>query len=556
MAWRVSGLAGGSIESDRRNEFLRVTLLVLAGAALYTWHTAPTVRFWDAAERALVARELGVSHPAGCILHAVFGKAFLTIVPLAPDYAANLLSAVAAALALGVSYGIGRRFSDNRALCFGATLVLATSALYWSQAIYSEVYALHFLFFAVFMLFYVEWLARGRSRDLAVAAFVYALGLGVHMSHILLAPWILGGVLLKDRSLFRSPRRLLAVTGAMLLGLSWVAAVVIRGHSYWIIGTTERPDSLERLWAFLTGAQFAWARHPPVALFAKRVIGSFVLLGYSFLGVGAVAAFAGWVTSLRRLAPLAFLAVGGTLSYILYFSDNSTSDVGTLILPCCLFILLYLIIGGDRWATSPARRRVVAVALPVLAAVQAAVFPPLGRAAERAARDIAEAGFTLDEGPPAAFFWEGVLKAKVSWRNDWLPLGTAWKLAGQLDSVPGPKDFVAHWSLYTVLVFYQSSDGLLKDTRLYESIGQTRFYRPETGAEPERVCVWDVLNRKGEGRALFFLCVERKPGLQQPHELVGRYWFDQTFYYLFRIDVDLGRERLDQPARHRNQPGL
>lgn len=512
-------------------------LVILTGFAVYAWHCAPTVQYWDAAERTLVAWQMGLSHPTGCILHAVLCKVLMTIVPLAPEYVANLTSALASALALGVAYRIARRFSADRPLCAAATLVLGTSALYWSQAIYSEVYAPHFFFFALFMLYYVRWLDETRPRDLVTAAFIYALGLGVHMSHVLLAPWILIGVVWRDRTIFRSPKTLAAIAGAALLGMTWIAGIIIRGKTYWLIGTSARPDSLPNLVDFLSGAQFAWAREQPTAQFLKRVAGCIALLFYSFLGVGALIALWGWIRTLRRYAPLAILAAAGTISYILYFSDNSSSDVGTLILPCSLFVFICFVVAWDRWRSAPGRRVPAIAVVAALAATQFVLFPILSRTAQHQARLIGETGVTIDDaGTASALFWEGVLKANVTQRGNLEPLLQSKRLAQMIDRFPAPRAFIVPWEVQTVLAWYQAKEGWPSDTRLYEIINQHRFYRPESGAEAEIIEDWrDVIKKYAGKRTVLLLNREPQIGTDADRKPIGKIWFEQQYYYLFEI---------------------
>jgi hypothetical protein len=521
--------------SRRRTDTLFALVASLAGLALYVWHCSPVVRFWDAAERALVAFELGLSHPTGCFLHGAVGKVFLTVAPLPADYAMNLLSALAGALTLAVVYRLAREENDDPALCLAATLVLATSALFWSQAVYSEVYMVHLLFVALFLLYYMRWLKRGDLRTLCAAAFLLAVGMGIHVSTVLLAPWIAVGVLVRQRAIFRSPRRLLAVAGAVALGLTWLAAVYIRGRTYCPIGTAERPDTLGRLVDFMTASQYAGGRHPPVGLLARRVAASFTLLAYSVLGVGALVALWGWIRMLRPNPALAVLAGGGTITYIVYFSDNLTSDVGTLILPCSLFLLICMVAGWGEMQRH-VRRPVVVGAIAALAAVQAIVFPILTRKSETLVRGLPAGVESLDGAGPRGLFWEGVLKARVSFRRNFEPRREAERLAHELERQPGPKVLLAPWEVQTVLAFYRATENWLPDVRVYELMAQRRFYRAEAGSAVE------VFDSSGEivetyiGRLPVFVLVARDiESFERKHTRCGSYWFDDRPFHLFRL---------------------
>ena len=526
--------SAGAALGGRGRDVLCGVLVTAAGAALYAWHTSPVVRYWDAAERALAAAHFGVSHPTGCVLHAAIGKVFLTLVPLTPDYAAGLLSALGAALALGVMYAIARRLSDDRFLCVASTLVLATAALVWSQAVYSEAYAVHALFLAFFLFYYLRWLDGGHRRDLLAAAFLYAISLGVHVSGILLAPWILIGVILRDRSIFRSPRFMAAVALAIFLGMTWLGIIWIRGETYWMLGTDRRPDSWHRLMEFMSAKQFRpWAHNHDLPMQMKRAVGSFALLAYSFLGVGALVAVAGWMPALRRRPAFALLAGGGILTYVVYFSRLSTADVETLIQPCCLFIFLCMVLGWERLAATARRRHAVHAALVLLVAAQAFVFPVLSRQAVGRVAQLPDGAAALDQPTPVRRFWEGVLKAEVSFHGNYQPLQESLRLQNVLGRVPGRKVLMAPWAVQSVLEFYRATENWFPETRIYEQVYQRRFYPSDRGMAQETYNnPKDVVEDNIRSASVFLLQEAGTDSLGYPYQPFGVFWLDHRPYHL------------------------
>jgi hypothetical protein len=85
--------------------FVAITGLTLA---IY-WNTmCPTVFWYDSAEFVAAAHTLGIPHPPGYPLYSIVGHLF-SYLPGDPAWTINLLSAVSAALTVGLSYYVVRR---------------------------------------------------------------------------------------------------------------------------------------------------------------------------------------------------------------------------------------------------------------------------------------------------------------------------------------------------------------------------------------------------------------------------------------------------------------
>ncbi len=205
----------------------------LASLALYAATAAPSVAtlFDDSLEFQVVLPTLGIAHPSGYPLYTLLGRLWTLLLPLRdPAGRANLLSAVAAAAAVGVFFLVARRLAGSRPAAVIATVALIISPTWWSQATIAEVYALHGLLVALFLYCLLRWegtpVAAGRrqvaaggagsssfqlpasnTRWLAAAALVAGLGLTHHHMIALLAPAALVFVIRTDPSLLRRPRR-------------------------------------------------------------------------------------------------------------------------------------------------------------------------------------------------------------------------------------------------------------------------------------------------------------------------------------------------------------
>ncbi len=150
----------------------------------------------------------GVPHPPGYPTYQILLRAAIALHPGEPARAGNWLSALCTAAAAGLLTDLARR---NQANCsarrhglsaLAAGLAWAAAPAVWAQATITEVYGLHGLVVVAVLWLLWRWredLDRGESgaRWLALAGLVFGLGLGNHLSLVLLAPgalaWLWAG---------------------------------------------------------------------------------------------------------------------------------------------------------------------------------------------------------------------------------------------------------------------------------------------------------------------------------------------------------------------------
>lgn len=203
--------------------------LCTALAFLLYWGTAAPGITWaheaaDGAELLAAAMTNGVPHPPGYPLYMMLLQAWLVTGGwLAPglDLArmGNLLSATCAALGVGVTVLVtGELLPAGRTRWLWASLAGATwaiSPLLWSQAVVTEVYALHTLLVAL-----LGWVVLIRRGQWPLLVPVVACGVAHHLTFVLLLPaavyflWQLQGGQL--RTLARAAG---VVAAGMVLGL-------------------------------------------------------------------------------------------------------------------------------------------------------------------------------------------------------------------------------------------------------------------------------------------------------------------------------------------------
>lgn len=177
----------------------------------------------DGGDLIAAATTLGVPHPSGYPTYTLLAWLFSHLPVGVVAYRVNLLSAVCAAAAVGFFFRVAHRVLPRQEhrwlLPLAAALTLAFSSLLWSQAVISEVYALLMLFAAVLLWLLVRWRQGGGVRALWLAAFLFGLGLGNHVTLVFFAPaaFIL---LWPERQRWLCVRTLLPAIGLFVLGLS------------------------------------------------------------------------------------------------------------------------------------------------------------------------------------------------------------------------------------------------------------------------------------------------------------------------------------------------
>ncbi|MEM7434125.1 MAG: DUF2723 domain-containing protein [Myxococcota bacterium] len=167
-------------EGTRGDGWIAV-VLGLAYLGLYSLTLCPVVYWYDSAEFVTAAFTLGIPHPPGYPLYTLIGHVF-TWLPIDPALAINWMSAVFAAVTVGLTFLICRRLGIGRAPSLVGAATLGGGKLFWANAVVAEVYCPGLAFTA--LVFYLLLKARDESRlgPTFLAAWVAGLGMGVHMS--------------------------------------------------------------------------------------------------------------------------------------------------------------------------------------------------------------------------------------------------------------------------------------------------------------------------------------------------------------------------------------
>ena len=222
-------------ELDYRPSYRAAGIVSALVFVLYLITLAPSTAMWDTSEYIAAAYTFGLPHPPGNPLFVLLGR-FFAILPIAPNVAMriNILAALCSAGAAGMWFLITERVLVGwlpqrwQRIAGGslAALIGATAFTVWAQSVVNEkVYTVSLLGLAIVSWLIVRWCddpdGPKADRLLVMIAYLSGLGYANHMAGFLALPAVAAAVAIRrPGTLFRRPRLLLAIAGALLLGMT------------------------------------------------------------------------------------------------------------------------------------------------------------------------------------------------------------------------------------------------------------------------------------------------------------------------------------------------
>ncbi len=349
--------------------------LTLGALALYTFTLAPTVLEADGGEFQFVPWLPGIAHPTGYPLYTLLGWLWSHLF-FAGEVAwrMNLLSAIFAAVVVGLTYGAGRHLlslvltETPRAAQISAAamtaLTFAISRTFWSQALIAEVYTLHALFVTL-----IVWLALRLGTQLETTgqptpsltlllAFLFGLGLTHHRTIILLLPAVVLFLFLSAGHLTKiipfTPKSIVthAIVFVAPLLLYLYLPVVAPFTPYATLSLSPSQtlilydNSLAGFWDHINAAVFT-GEIQPAAIGPDRffLVGQLLLQQVGWPGVAL--ALAGLITLWqRRQIRLLWLTGLGSLTFTAFNLIYFIGDVYVLFIPVWWMVCLWIGVGA------------------------------------------------------------------------------------------------------------------------------------------------------------------------------------------------------------------
>ena len=201
---------------------------------LYLVTLSPSTAMWDTSEYIAAAYTFGLPHPPGNPFFVLLGR-FFAILPIAPNVAMriNILAALCSAGAAGMWFLITERvlvgwLPERWQRIVGgslAALIGATAFTVWAQSVVNEkVYTVSLLGLAVVSWLIVRWCddpdGPKADRLLVLIAYLSGLGYANHMAGFLALPAVAAAVAIRRPGTLVRWKLLLAIAGALLLGMT------------------------------------------------------------------------------------------------------------------------------------------------------------------------------------------------------------------------------------------------------------------------------------------------------------------------------------------------
>lgn len=309
--------------------------------ALYFGTLSGHVGAADTFEFQVVMPQWGITHPTGYPLFVTLGKLF-SLLPLGSmAFRLNVLSAIVATLAAWLIYRLIVRLTSDRLSAAIATLLLAASPVFWSQAIVVEVYTLNALLVAVVLWLLVRLLENPAVGTQKRLIWALALTLGLALSHHF------------DSAILFVPAGLtLFITRPKLPGKGWLIATgwFLLGLAPWSLIYFRWPALHNGQWmtigewvGWITGQRFGGALN--LALWSDPTRWGIMLrLALEQFGwIGAVLAGLGLLVLIRRARWVALITFAAFAGYFFFGLVYNVPDISVFVIP--LFLIMAVWIG-------------------------------------------------------------------------------------------------------------------------------------------------------------------------------------------------------------------
>ena len=346
---------------------------------LYSRTLAPGLLFGDPGEFQFAAWRFGLAHPTGYPLYLLLGGSWQHLAALFgvdPAASLNAFSAFLAAAAVALFYlavlgWLPRRTPSPpiavRVSAFFAALLIGINPTLWSQALIAEVYALHALFIALFLL-----LTARHSSPSALSPFhlvILSSILGLALTHHRTALFLLPGFLLwlfwQERNWWQKGRMWAALIGGLALPQLLYLYIPLRS------GADASPWLYPRLGAetlalytptfqgfvdFITGSVFAVSFLSPAQALARLPeMGNLWLIHFTWPGLAL--ALLGLIVLFRhRRWPLLLVTLPAFLFLQIFNLFYGIGDIYVFYIPLYLFAALWAGCGVE-WLIGKTQRR-------------------------------------------------------------------------------------------------------------------------------------------------------------------------------------------------------
>jgi len=349
----------GNISMTMKRDILIARLLpIFLGVALLTVYLltmAPGLAWVnggsDGGDLVTAAAVDGVAHPTGYPVYLILAKIFQMIPVGSLAYRTNLLSAVCMTLASLCLYAIVMRYLSSQgslqsrfpSLLAGIDFGLAH--LVWSQAVITEVYALHALLMS-FML-YLLTKPGGPSPSLdRWLGICFGLAMGNHVTSILMFPVLIVNALFPKTILLRQRwNSLLRQLSWMVLGLMPYLVLSLRAAAFPPVNWGN-PQTFDGLIWLVTGQLYRGQLFIDASSFLSRISAFAALLVENFALPGL---YLGLLGVVYFFSPSRFYGntIWAASAFSLFAVQYGTVDSNFYLIPAFLCFSAWIGVGVD-----------------------------------------------------------------------------------------------------------------------------------------------------------------------------------------------------------------
>ena len=356
VPWLIA--PGAEIPTHRR--WIGTVIIAIIIFTIYLLTLQRTIGRADTFEFQVTAPVVGVAHPTGYPLCLLLGKLF-SLLPLGKVATrVNLISAVAATVAVVEIYLTMRRvFHLDRFISGLSAVAFGLSPVFWSQAVIAEVYALHSAFAAAIIggsLWLVTRFHQGVLVDNpSIAASVQAdpsryaariviilfaltgLSLSNHLTTVLLIPTVALALLIAQPRL--TWKQWILAAGVFVAGLLIYLYIPLR----WPALHDGRLMRWDEFWGWVTGSRFrgalqlqAWLTDPG----RWQILSRLILDQYGWIGI--VISAAGLILMVIRQWRPALITLTVFAAHAFYGLNYLVPDISVFLIPMFLIQAIWM----------------------------------------------------------------------------------------------------------------------------------------------------------------------------------------------------------------------
>lgn len=308
---------------------------------VYYFTVAPTIYWLDSAELTTGAYTLGIVHAPGSPLYLLLGHLFAQLPIGDVGYRLNLMSVCTSALTVLFIYLIIHHLTRQPVLALVSSWFMAFTYYVWVPAVAAELYSLQGCLLVGLLFLALKWREQQHPWQLGALALLFGMGLGNHLSLVLLLP----GFALLALSVplpWRQPRWLLLSVLCGLLGASIYLYLPLRfladpalnyAGDYWDIDLA----SWSGFWWMITGRMF-----DPIffAVPLQALPGRLFEYGYSlwsnFVGLGAFISLMGLIGDFKNRPIFHLSLLLMLVLHLTFYIPYAAPDQSTMLVPSYL----------------------------------------------------------------------------------------------------------------------------------------------------------------------------------------------------------------------------